>query len=718
MFERIGRLVVHRPWWTIGAWLVIAVAVIALAPKLESSSDQKDFLPTHYESIQASETAAKAFGEQNAKPSAMLVFTRVDGATLSDSDQAKVGEVVKSLSDRHIGKIESIVTDPKAVSPNKLVQIGQATIDGNVNKGPDKDSADSVKDLREAAKPLVSGTGLQLHIGGDAAQSLDSQDSQNSSAMLIGLGTVAVILVLLLVIFRSPIIALLPIFLIALATAVANGLIADASKLFGLKSDASTSVLLPIVLYGIGTDYLLFLLFRYRERLRAGEDRKQAMVSAVKRVGEAITSAAGVVIVAFLCLTMASMGGFRQMGPALAIAVGVTLIAGLTLLPAVVSLIGPKVFWPSKTWKREPKARISGSAGAVVAKRPVLVAVISGVVMIALAVGAFSFKANFDFGSLPAQFESSKATEDLKSGFPAGIQQPSHVYLRSDTGKPLDDAALKTFGGTLGEVDGVGQAQPPKFNGDHTVADFSVPLKSEPTSSAAMAVAGGPLRDAAHAAAPTGTTAQVGGISSILADIETATERDYRVVFPIAAVLIMLILGLLLRSLVAPWYLMVTVGLGFVSTLGATVWIFQKLQHQSGLMFSMPIILYMFVVAIGTDYNILMVARLREEAQEGHSPREAARRAVRFTGPAIAAAGVILAGTFAALMLSDQSLMKQLGFSVSFGILVSAFVMAMFLTPSLTALFGRAAWWPGHGDRKRAMARGDERDRHLVGSSR
>ncbi|MCW2508040.1 MAG: hypothetical protein JWP68_1188, partial [Modestobacter sp.] len=214
----------------------------------------------------------------------------------------------------------------------------------------------------------------------------------------------------------------------------------------------------------------------------------------------------------------------------------------------------------------------------------------------------------------------------------------------------------------------------------------------------ALATVDGPLRDAAHAAAPDGTTALVGGITAIFVDIQAAVNHDYLVVFPVAALLIMLILGLQLRSVVAPWYLMVSVGLGFTATLGATVLIFQQFAGEPGLLFILPVIMYLFVVALGTDYNILMVARLREEAREGKSPREAAALAVRHAGPTIAAAGLILAGTFASLMLAGNATLTQMGFAISFGIAISAFVMAMFLTPALTALIGHAAWWPGHAD--------------------
>jgi RND superfamily putative drug exporter len=205
----------------------------------------------------------------------------------------------------------------------------------------------------------------------------------------------------------------------------------------------------------------------------------------------------------------------------------------------------------------------------------------------------------------------------------------------------------------------------------------------------------GPIRAGAHAAAPAGTYALVGGTTAVFADIQKAVNHDYALVFPVAAAIILVMLGLMLRSLVAPWYLMASVGLGFGAALGASVLFFQNARGQAGLVFLLPVYIYVFVVALGTDYNILMTARLREEAAEGRPPREAAALALRHAGPTVGAAGLILAGTFASLALAGNSILAQLGFAVSSGIVLAAFVVATFFTPSLTALVGRAAWWPG-----------------------
>ncbi|WP_329130947.1 MMPL family transporter [Streptomyces sp. NBC_00670] len=695
MFRRIGNTVVRHPVWTIVAWLIAAVAIVATAPSLPSNSDESSFLPKSYESIKAADLQEKAFPSAFT-PSAIALYQRTDGGRLTAADTKDVARITKELGEKHIDQVQKVVPG----QPSKDGKYTMTLVQMDSKSAGQPEQADAAKDLRDSVKALTKGTDLEAKLGGSAAQALDQQESSTRGEALIGIGTFVIILVTLLIIFRAPILAVLPLILIGVVSAIANGLIAYATKLFDLQANSSISSILIVVLFGVGTDYFLFLMFRYRERLRAGDEPKQAMVNAVARVGEAIASAAGAVIIAFLALVLSTLGFLKQMGPALAIAVAVTLVAGLTLIPAVVSLIGPKVFWPSKSWQTEPENARFAALGRGVRRRPGLTAAVSGLILVALSLGTLGFNATFDLasGSMPKDKESMVVQDEMQKAYSAGAAAPTDVYLSSTDGKPLDKGSFDAYAKKLGAVDGVSSAKMTQVSKDGATADFTVTLKYEASADKAIDAVGD-VRDVAHSAAPEGTEALVGGMSSIYKDIDTAVNHDYRTVFPVAALLIMVILGLLLRSVVAPWYLMASVGLGFGATLGATVWIFQNGQGHSGLMFMLPVIMYLFVVAIGTDYNILMIARLREEAREGRDPREAAGMALRHAGPTVAAAGFILAATFATMMLAGNALLTEMGFAVSFGIAVAAFVMSMFFTPSLTALIGHAAWWPGHGDR-------------------
>lgn len=699
MFRALGRVASRRPWFVIAGWILFAGLVIALAPKFEATQDQADFLPRHYESIKAAELQQEEF-PSDSTTGAIVVFDREDGGELTSDDTAQVQQVVDGLNGELGKAFTGIVATPP--SENGLVQIAVVGLSDDVT-GYDEASFDSVEKLREDLDDAVSGD-LRYGVTGQVAQGYDQQESGNNALLIVGVATVVLIIFLLAVIFRSVLICLLPIVTVgAILTPVSMGLIATANKLFDLKASTDVETILVVVLYGIGTDYLLFFLFRYRERLRDGEQKREAVAHALERAGEAIASAGGAVIVAFMALILSSLGIFRSLGPALAIAVAVTLLAALTLIPALATVLGRALFWPSKKYLVEPEAARFEAVGRSLGRHPGRYAIASGGVLALLALAALSFNPTFDLGSSGTSdtAESTVALKTLEKGYPAGATDPTVVLLHSTDGEPLGQDEQTEFGTALSSAEGVAQVGPPVPAESGTTASYSVFLEGDPASDASIADVKGPIRDLAHDAAPDGTEALVGGTTSIFVDFQAAMTRDYSVVFPVAAGIILVILALLLRSLVAPWYLMASVGLGFGATLGATALVFQNLLGESGLIFLLPIYIYLFVVALGTDYNILMVARLREEAREGLSSRDAAAEAVKHAGPTIAAAGVILAGTFGSLMLAGNSLLSSMGFALSFGIIVSAFVTSMFFTPALTALIGHWAWWPGHGDEKK-----------------
>jgi RND superfamily putative drug exporter len=697
MFARLARVVVRHPWWTIVAWVLAAVVIIAFSPKLTTESDQGDFLPSSYESVQAMAIAEKAFPQQE-DASSLIVVKRTDGQPLTPADTAKVGQVAQTLSAKKPASVLGFLASPESVSPNKAVQVVMVPMKGTSMDDQTK-QGDAVKEIRKQLPTQLQGSGLEAKVGGDVASFVDNEESFTKSFEIVGIATFVLIIGLILLIFRAPIAAILPIVVITVTMQVAMGLIGLASEVFGFAGDDSLSTIILIVLFGIGADYYLFLMFRYRERLRAGEDKKTAMISAVERVGEVISSAAAAIAVTFLVLLLATFGVFSAWGPALAIAVVVMGITSLTLFPALVSLLGTAVFWPSKAWKKQPKGTVSAKIGGFVGKRPAVAALVSGGILVVLAAGALGFKADYDFaGGFPQDTESAQASKEMQKGFPPGLTTPVQVFLKNTNGQPLSQPQLAEFGEKAKTVPGVGQVRPAVPGTDKSVARVDLLLKVNPMSNESITLVKDELTPAVHKVAPEGTRAYVGGQTAIFADINTVNNRDLSVILPVAAVLIALILALLLRSVVAPIYLVISVLLGFAATLGSAVYVFQGAMGEPGVTFQLPIILYLFVLAIGTDYNILMTARLREEAKEGHEPRKAAALAVEHGGPTVAAAGLILAGTFSVMVLAPVAMLKQMGFAVAIGIALSAFLMSTFLVPGITALLGHRAWWPGHGD--------------------
>ncbi|WP_213456217.1 MMPL family transporter [Rhizomonospora bruguierae] len=693
MFGTLARGVVRARWFVILAWLVAAAAVILTAPSFSSvtQSDQSAFLPASAESVRAARLASEAFPSDNGA-SAVVVVQRRDGRPLTEADASSLIDVAGRLNQSKPATLRGVAFDPaQNVAQNRSVALLSAQFTGS----PEEPAVtDAVRALRTRARDALAGTALTAGVTGQAAIVVDNKESFAGAEKVVTIATVVLIVVLLLLIFRSPLAALLPLLSVGLVFGLSTSVIAAVATVLHFQVGQEVTTLLTVVLFGIGTDYILFLLFRYRERLRAGDSPREAVVAAVERVGEAIASAAFAVIAAFGALALALLGFFSTLGPSLAIAVAVMLLAALTLVPAIVAVLGPRVFWPSRSWRRAPRGRGFPALGRFVGRRPGPVLLGTLVLLGALAAGVAEFSPDYDpIDQLPPGTESTVAFKDLQRGFPAGALQPTEVYVRAD--RPVTEAEIGELVGALRSVPGVATPLPPRATADGRTVSVPLILQGAPFAASSLDLVSGPLRSTARGAAPAGSLVLVGGQTMAFADIRATTDRDFSLIFPVAGALFVVILALLLRAALAPLYLVAVVVLGFAATLGASVWVFQGALGHAGLSYLIPIVLYLFVTAIGTDYNILMTARLREEVRAGRSSREAATLAIAHAGPSIAAAAVILAGTFGALLISGVPFFVQIGFAVTLGILLVAFVVSILLVPALTAIAGRAAWWPG-----------------------
>ncbi|HEX3947616.1 MAG TPA: MMPL family transporter [Acidimicrobiales bacterium] len=699
MFKKLARLVVGHPWWVIGAWVIGAILLLTLSPQLVhfTSNNNSSFLPSSYESVQAQQVEARYFPAASGA-SGTIVVSVAGGGALTTADQQKVAALAAALTADKIPAVTSVITSPLFLAPDKSVQLVQVVFTGQAGTaGPNA----AVPIVRSDTTTFLSGTGLDSGLTGNAAISVDSTQAFDNAEKIIAIATVLLILVLLGIVFRSVLIAVLPIVVIGLVHQMAQALTADLADWFGFVVGPELAPLLVVVMFGVGTDYIVFLLFRHRERMAGGDNAEDSLRFSVERVGEVIASAGATVMAAFAALLVASLESLRTLAPGLIAGILLMLAAALTLVPAILSLLGKHVFWPTPPKLRQSSRRTrSELLAGMVAKHPAVVLTVWSAVLIGLAFGILGFKTTYNqLAELPQSTPSEVAYNTMASAFPAGYLGPTQVFVVSANSAPLDQADITDLATGLSKVDGVSKVLPPQYTTDKGQAVIDVLLTADPYSVTAMNTVIGPISRAAPQDAVPEATVYVGGTTAQLADVRTALRNDMEHVFPLALAIVAVILALLLRALIAPIYLLIGVVLTYVATLGVVSLIFLTGLNYSGLDFTIPIVVYLFVMAIGTDYNILISARLREGFDEGLPPREASRLAIVHGSPAVASAALILAGTFASLLLTGIQLLEEIGLAVALGVLLAANVLATRIVPTLAALRGWHFWWPHHRHR-------------------
>src|SRR3954447_1404896 len=645
-------------------------------------ADQTDFLPGRYESVRAFRLQQQAFPAP-AGASSTIVIRRADRGRLTAADVRRAAGLVAGLRDAR--GVSRIATGPSGVSPNRKVVLGSVVFD---RTRFDQLLAKDVDGLRDRTDRAFGGSGLVAGYAGHAATQVDAAKREGATSML----TMLVILVLLVVLFRSVVAAFVDVLLIALVGATALGLIIMGAKAFGFGLNTDVTGLMPIIVLGVGTDYVVFLLHRYRERLRAGDEPRPAMRHAITRIGPAIGFSALTVGVSRSALALSSLKSLRALGPALVFGVLATLVAALTLVPAAAVLLRRRLFWPGRTLTARSATSRTGRLDRLITGRPVGTALAAAAVLVALAVPALGFHPNYDAEANVPGSASATAFNDMRAGFPAGALTPTSVMVRKDGGGRLAAHDLAPVDAALRRTPGVGAVQPAVVSRDRRIAQIDALLVPQPFTAAALDIVDRRVRPAVARAAVAGTTAEVGGSTSAYADFRDAIKHDQKIIFPVAALLVAAILAILLRSVPVPLFVMGGVVLGFRATLGASVAAFQGVGGEPGLVFNLPIIVSLFVASMTSDYAILVLSRVREELEAGRTSRTAVEIALRTAGPSVVAAGFVLAASFAVLIISPS--LAQIGFAVAAGILLSSMVTARVLLPALAVVGGRRAWRP------------------------
>ncbi|MFF0434876.1 MMPL family transporter [Streptomyces sp. NPDC004327] len=678
-----------------------------------TQTDSAGFLPSEYDAAAALRVAEEEFGAEPDAATVTVLVARRDGRPLSGADRHRVAGAARELSARRVemprdeDHIPGLSKDysqvprvaPAMTAPDGSFALLDARLRGNVT---DPGMHALYRAFHDRVEAEFGAAGLRTGFTGGVADVVDRADAERTTQMVVGLVMVGLIVLINVLVFRSVLAAFVPLFAVSVVGGAAAGTVVAAALLTGFDLDPGTPSLIGTVLVGIGIDYFLFLLFRFREELRRHPEADHRVVAAqvAGRVGTAVTSAALTIVAAFATLGTATFGQFRVLGPSVAVSVLVMLVASLTLMPALLAVTGRRMFWPSRSLTRAERPGLAARTGELVARRPLLVLMASVVLLGALAAGVKGVRMDFGTGGTAHGTAAEATAREIARALPRGVSDPTAVYVTAADGRALDTAALGGLPRALAGVEGVGKVGSPVFNADRTAARLDAYLTADAQSQAARDLVAGPVREAVRKATPSGLTAHVGGTAAVFADVAAAVDEDLRRVFPVAAALIALILLVLLRSVPAPVVLMLAVGLCFAATLGASALVFQHLGGRPGVDFVLPLVLFLFVVALGTDYNILVSDRLREEMARAGTVRAAVARAVRHTAPAIATAGVVLAASFGSLAVNAEPSTRQIGFATALGILLSAFVVSLLLVPSAAALVGRGIWWPvrrGHG---------------------
>jgi putative drug exporter of the RND superfamily len=687
-------------WLILVVWIIAAIAMSPLGGKLSdvTTDDTESFLPSNAEST---EVVRQLDNEFPGKETALaLVVYQQDGG-LTAADKAKIAADAQKIQ-AEPAKIPLVKAQPPLVpftpgAPPNLVSsngsVAYAVYTVPTDFDHESDWGKAIRDITD------SNTGdMNVYVTGDVGFNTDADEVFSNIDTKLLLATVVLVLVLLGAIYRSALIAISPLIVVFLAYQFATGLIYLYAKSGATVSSNSTGILV-VLMFGVGTDYSLLLVSRYREELRRIEDKHDAMQRAVRRAGPAILASGLTVSLAMLVLVLAESGNTKSLGPVAAISVFCAMLAGLTLLPTLLTIFGRSGFWPRRSIVAyDPEhAAIAHTGlwrrfGDRVLHRPgPALAVTAGVFLLGT-LGLLAYKVDYSSTTFfKKSVESVEGFKVLGDDFPKGTLSPTTVLVERDNGAATDQDVQLAVNKLKG-VDGVAGAAPTgQVSTNGRIREVDVVLKGDPNDVSSLDLVP-KMRDSVANLAP-GVTVLVGGGTAINYDYNKATERDLKLIAPLALLVMAVILAILLQALVAPLVLLASVVLSFACTLGISILFIRFVVGDAGFDASIPTFAFIFLVALGIDYTIFLMARVREEARR-HGTREGMLRAIAATGPVITSAGIILAGTFSVLMTLPVTFTFDLGFMVALGILLDTFIVRTIMVPAAVEVFGDKIWWP------------------------
>ena len=703
-------------------WIAAIGVISSIAPSLSevTTNEQDEFLPGGAESVAAAQLASEKFPTGDGIP-ALIVFSSSGGYDALKAPISMFAESVRgSESPEAVLSVLTPADSPGAraslVAPDSLTSMVVVTLGGSPSEPEFGEAVDWLSDQAE----LVGGN-LQIEtaVTGPAGIISDAVKVFSSIDLRVTLVTVLLVLVLLLIIYRSPVLAIVPLIVIGTALTLAQSLAAMLSQQFDLPLNGQVTAIMSVLVFGAGTNYALFIVSRYREELVLNPDKWSAMRTTMSHVGPSIAGSAGTTMVAMFALTFASFGSFRSLGPMLALAIFVVLLSGLLVMPAVIAMLGRLAFWPRPLIQQSSVGTdgLWHKVGRYVSRKPKTVFVVTMVAIVVGTLPSWSITPSFNFiDGFPDDAESKRGYELLTNSFPPGQLAPTQVLVSVEQGNVLGEfVELEKVSQSLANIDGiisvtgptrptgvpVSEAQAAVFGNqrfvspDGTTARIDLVFGDDPYDQPALtridtirtAVAQSPLSSVP------GSQILVGGESAVQADTKASIDADIMWLAPVSLLAIFGVLVVLLRSIVAPLYLVFSVIVSFGATFGISVFIFQEVFGHTGVAYSNGVWMFIFLVALGADYNIFVMSRIRE-AVRNEGIRDGIATAVGRTGGVVTSAGIILAGTFAVLTTLPLRDIFQLGFAVMLGVLIDTFVVRALLVPSMAALLGNLSWWP------------------------
>lgn len=668
----------------VSAVLTVLMPLAALAPDVADDSPES-FLPRNAETTQVAERA-KEFASNKEVP-AIVVYT--GEGEITAQDKAAVADERQRFERFSVGR---------EVAPAELSEDGEAMMLTVLIKDHDDDAPNAVKEMREEIEER-SPPGLDVKIAGPAGEIRDQIAVFDSLDITLLLASAAVVALLLLVIYRSPVLLFIPLIVVGIASRVANAVVYLLGEHAGLPVNSQSIGILTVLVFGVGTDYALLLIARYREELHRLANPHDAMREALRRCGPAVLASAATVAAGLLCLMAADLNSNRSLGLVGAVGIGCAFLVTMTLLPVLLLVFGRRGFWPFIPRYGTPVRKRGGvwdRIGSLVSARPRSVWLAAVVVTAGLAVGALGIQTGLDrseqFRDKP---ESVAGQELIARHYPAGSANPAEVYAKASAEKQVLDAVRG--------VPGVEAVEKTEKSTDGEQVLVPVVLKDS-SDSAGAEKAVDELREAVHALP--GADAKVGGDTATAMDMSEVAAQDRQYAIPLVLGVVLIILILLLRSLVAPLLLMGTVVLSYLAALGASWLLFDHVLDFHAVDDSWALTAFVFLVALGVDYNIFLMHRIREEVRaKGH--HAGVRAGLTSTGSVITSAGVVLAATFAVVATLPQVSMAEIGTVVAVGVLLDTFLVRSLMVPALALDAGERTWWPGRTPVRRTGERGE-----------